>query len=461
MSGATKQAGFNLLVYGKENAFSGLISQPPGPVIGEVHVCPQSEEIFPLIEEKDISIILMDIGSDPEKGLDLLHEVKEFDSLKDVILVGRSLEQDTVMELINAGAKDYLEAPVDVDKLITILEDIHSMKTLRRETFRLERRLEKKYQFYGIIGKSPYMLEIFSLIEKIAKYFTCILLTGETGTGKEKVAQAIHALCQPKNKDMVLCDCASIPDNLFESELFGYKKGAFTGADRDKKGLFEEADQGIIFLDEVGEIPLSTQAKLLRVLEYNQFRPLGSNTVRKVDIRVIAATNQDLRERVKNTTFREDLYHRLNKVEIHLPPLRERREDIPLLVRHFLSRYQKKFQKDLRGVSRQTQKLFLRYRWPGNIRELDNVLERSAMMARKEFIDIPDLPNYLQKEAPSDKVLPFIDRDNLSSLDELEKDYIIHLLKVTNGNLRKTAQILNISRTTLYSKIAKYKLGDR
>ena len=458
MRGATNQSGFNLLIYGKDDALSRLISQTPGPVIGEVYVCAQNEKYFPLIKEKDISIVLMDIGSDPEKGLDLLHEVKEFDPLKEVILAGSSLEQNAVMELINAGAKDYIEAPFDVERLTAILEDIRTKKTLRRETFLLERRLEKKYQFYGIIGKSPYMLEIYSLIEKIAKYFTCILLTGETGTGKEKVAQAIHALCQPKNKNLVLCDCASIPDNLFESELFGYMKGAFTGADRNKKGLFEEADQGIIFMDELGEIPLATQAKLLRVLEYNQFRPLGSNTVRTVSVRVITASNQDLRVRVKNSTFREDLYHRLNKVEIHLPPLRERREDIPLLVRHFLSRYRKKFHKDLRGISRQTQKLFLRYQWPGNIRELDNVLERSAMMAKKEFIDLSDLPEYLQKEMPSDKVMPFIDRDNLSSLNDLEKDYIIHLLKVTNYNLKRTALILNISRTTLYSKINKYNI---
>jgi DNA-binding NtrC family response regulator len=460
MSGATKQAGFNLLIYGRQKAFTQLFSHPPGPVLGEIHVCSKEDKIFPVIREKDISVILTDIGTNPERGLDLLHEVKQFDPLMDVILVGGPLEPEEVMELINAGAKDFLESPLDVDRLIAILEDIRSKKTLRRETFLLERRLEKKYQFHGIIGKSPYMLEIFSLIEKIARYFTCILLTGETGTGKEKIAQAVHALSMPTNKDLVLCDCAAIPDNLFESELFGYVKGAFTGADRDKKGLFEEAHRGIIFLDEVAEIPLPTQAKLLRVLEYLQFRPLGSNTVRKVDVRVIAATNQDLRESVQQGTFREDLYHRLNKVEISLPPLRDRREDIPLLVRHFLSRYRKKFHKDLRGVSRQTQKLFLRYRWPGNIRELDNVLERASMMARKEFIDIQDLPQYLQKEVPSDKVLPFIDRDNLSTLDDLEKEYIVHLLKVTDKNLRKTAQILNISRTTLYNKIKKYKLGD-
>jgi DNA-binding NtrC family response regulator len=217
MSGATKQAGFNLLIYGRQKAFTQLISHPPGPVLGEIHVCSKEDKIFPVIREKDISVILTDIGTNPERGLDLLHEVKQFDPLMDVILVGGPLEPEEVMELINAGAKDFLESPLDVDRLIAILEDIRSKKTLRRETFLLERRLEKKYQFHGIIGKSPYMLEIFSLIEKIARYFTCILLTGETGTGKEKIAQAVHALSMPTNKDLVLCDCAAIPDNLFAS----------------------------------------------------------------------------------------------------------------------------------------------------------------------------------------------------------------------------------------------------
>ena len=212
-------------------------------------------------------------------------------------------------------------------------------------------------------------------------------------------------------------------------------------------------------MDELGEVPLQVQSKLLRVLEYYQFRPLGSNEIRKVDFKVITATNRNLREMTENGKFREDLYHRLNKLEINLPPLRERREDIPLLVRHFLNLQRKKMGKNINGVSRQVQKLFIKYEWPGNIRELLNVLESAALISKKDFIDVTDLPKYLQKISSKDTRIPFIDREKLSTLDELEKEYILHLLKLTNTNLRKTAGILNVSRTTLYNKLKKYKIS--
>jgi transcriptional regulator with PAS, ATPase and Fis domain len=294
------------------------------------------------------------------------------------------------------------------------------------------------------------------LIEKVAKHFTSVLITGETGTGKEMVARAIHKLSPNASCRLIICDCVSIPESLFESELFGYMKGAFTGADKNKKGLFEEANEGIIFLDEIGEIPPSIQAKLLRVLEQREFRPLGSTETKRVNVRVIAATSRNLREGIQEGTFREDLYHRLNKVEIHLPPLRERTEDIPLLARYFLNDYSKAFNKELKGVSQKVQKLFLKYEWPGNVRELENVLERAAMLAKSHFIDISDLPQYLQDSLPSLTKIPFMSKEHLSTLDELEKEYIIYLLNLVGNNLKKTAKILNISRTTLYNKLKKY-----
>jgi transcriptional regulator with PAS, ATPase and Fis domain len=251
----------------------------------------------------------------------------------------------------------------------------------------------------------------------------------------------------------------SIPENLFESELFGYIKGAFTGADKDKLGLFDKAHRGTIFLDEIGEIPLSIQAKLLRVLEHHQFKPLGSNENRTVDVHVIAATSRNLRECIKNRTFREDLLHRLNKVEIYIPPLRKRPEDIPLLVRHFLNRYNKQFSKKIKGVSRQVQKLFLKYEWPGNVRELENVMESAAMLSKKEFIGISDLPKYFHESFPAPEKIPFIKREQLTTLKDLEKDYISYILKLTNNNLRKSAKIMNISRTTLYNKLKRYKIN--
>ncbi|MCK4495999.1 MAG: sigma-54-dependent Fis family transcriptional regulator, partial [Candidatus Aminicenantes bacterium] len=328
------------------------------------------EELFIFIKDNNIHVIIADLDRNKKERLILLKKIKTFDPLLDMIMVGKSLAPEEVVDLINQGASDYLARPLQLDSIQKTLKNIINKKALRRKTFLLEKSLEKKYSFHGIIGKSPYMLEIFSLIEKISKYFSSVLVIGETGTGKEMVARAIHNLSQVNNKNLVICDCVSIPENLFESELFGYAKGAFTGAYKDKNGLFEEAHNGIIFLDEIGEIPLSIQAKLLRVLEHHQFRPLGSNKIRNVEIRAIAATSRDLRKDIESGTFRKDLFHRLNKVEIHLPPLRKRPEDIPLLARHFLNHYSKKFSKKIEGVSQEAQKIFLRYEWPGNVREL-------------------------------------------------------------------------------------------
>jgi len=415
-------------------------------------------EILSYLKQNEADVIILDIKNDYSQGIAYLEEIKKLDPLQEVILYGQEMLGEEVMELINSGATDYLDKPLQANTLHNIFAKIQEKKNLRQETYRLEKRLEKKYYFQGIVGKSPYMLEIFSLIEKIAKYFSSILITGETGTGKEMIASAIHAVSAAKPKKLVICDCVSIPDNLFESELFGYVKGAFTGADKTRKGLFEEANGGIIFLDEIGEIPIAIQAKLLRVLEYHQYRPLGSNEVKKVDVKVIAATNSDLKESVKNGSFREDLYHRLNKVEIHLPPLREKPEDIPLLVRYFLEVFNKRFSKEIKGTSRQVQKLFLKYSWPGNIRELENVLERAAMLCNREFIDLEDLPKDLQATFTSASKMPFINKDNLSTLDDLEKEYIVYLLEATGNNMRKTAKILDISRTTLYNKLAKFSI---
>lgn len=425
----------------------------------DIYCSKNIHEIISYLKQNEADIILLDIKEDSAQGFTYLEEIKKMDPQQEVVFFGQAISSEEVMELINSGATDYLNIPLQANTLHNIFTKIRDKRNLRQETYRLEKRLEKKYYYQGIVGKSPYMLEIFSLIEKIAKYFSSILITGETGTGKEMIASAIHAVSSIKPKKLVICDCVSIPDNLFESELFGYVKGAFTGAEKTRKGLFEEADGGIIFLDEIGEIPIAIQAKLLRVLEYHQYRPLGSNEVKKVDVKVIAATNCDLKESVKNGVFREDLYHRLNKVEIKLPPLREKPEDIPLLVRYFLEVFNKRFSKEIKGTSRQVQKLFLKYNWPGNIRELENVLERAAMLCNREFIDLEDLPKDLQATFTSASKMPFINKDNLSTLEDLEKEYIVYLLEATGNNMRKTAKILDISRTTLYNKLAKFSIS--
>lgn len=456
---AEKTPLLNLLILDEVTFPYEVIRQSPLGSDLEMYFSTPHADIFTIIRKSNIQVIIIDLDKDESEGRKIIDRLKQFDPLLNIIVIGKPLEAEKVVSLINQGATAYLNKPLRTDLLEENLLEIINKMTLRRETFLLEKKLEKKYFFQNIIGKSPYMLEIFALIEKIAKHFTSILITGETGTGKEMVARAIHNLNHPKNPRLVICDCVSIPENLFESELFGYVKGAFTGADKNKNGLFEEAHEGIIFLDEIGEIPLSIQAKLLRALEQHEFRPLGSNETRTINVRVVAATSRNLRDGIKDGTFREDLFHRLNKVEVHLPPLRERSEDIPLLVRHFLDIYSKKFNKDLRGASQHVQKLFLKYEWPGNVRELENVLERAAILVKSHFIDVSDLPEYLQESAQSAARLPFIGREHLSTLEELEKEYIIYLLKLAGHNLKKTAKILNISRTTLYNKLKKYKIS--
>jgi len=447
----------NLLIISEDLASYDLLKSSTIKNICDIYVCRAQEDVLFLIKDNNIRVVIMELTGE-EEDIKFLKLMKTCDPLLYVIIVGEPLSSETVIDWTNLGAIDYLTKPLQVNSVKLILKKIEEKRTLRKETYLLEKEADKKYIFQGIVGKNPYMLDVFSIIENIAKYFTNILITGETGTGKEMVAQAIHNLTPVKNRNFVVCNCASIPDSLFESELFGYVKGAFTGANKDKKGMFEEAHEGIIFLDEIAEIPVTVQAKLLRVLENYQFRPLGSDKDKKVDVKVIATSSRDLGEGIKNKNFREDLYHRLNKVEIYLPPLRDRSEDIPLLVRYFLDQYNKKLGKEIKGVSRKVQKLFLSYNWSGNVRELKNVMESAFIFCKKEFIDIIDLPKYLRDHLVSSVIIPFVNRENLTTLDNLEKEYIIYLLGITKNNKRKTAKILDVSRTTLYNKLNKYNI---
>ena len=448
----------NLLIISDDFSLYETIKKASAAVDLNVFFAQSEDDYLDIIRDNGIRVVLADCGDSLAAGLLVLKKIKKGDALVDVLIGGPPLGREAVLDVVRAGATDFVPKPYERDILGDILRRLSRKGELRRETLSLEKKLERKYVFQGLISRNPTMLEIFGTIENIAKYFSSALITGETGTGKEIAARAIHGLSPFKDKPLVVCDCAAIPENLFESELFGYKKGAFTGADRDKRGLFEEADGGTIFLDEIAEIPAAVQAKLLRVLESREFRPLGASESVTVDVRVVAATNKDLSEMVRAGTFREDLLHRLNKVVIELPPLRERPEDIPLLVRHFLQAASRSFSKTVRGVSREVQKLFLKYTWPGNVRELANVLESAAMLCKKDFIDVPNLPKYLRDYMPPEGAVAFAGRGRLSTLDDLEKDYIAYLLKVTKGNMRQTAKILSISRTTLYNKLAKYGL---
>jgi DNA-binding NtrC family response regulator len=448
----------HLLIIGKEPILYDLLKDSPIAAEFRLNFCGQGEDALAFIKDHDIRIAIIDSEGDQAAGLALLESIKKFDALLSVIVVGPPGHPDELLDWIHQGASDFLSRPLEPGTLRAALRKVMDKRGLRRETFILEKKLEKKYVFHGLVSKNPFMFEIFGLIENIAKFFTSVLITGETGTGKDLVARAIRALCETKNRRLVVCDCSSIPETLFESELFGYVRGAFTGADRTKKGLFEEARDGVIFLDEIGEIPLPVQAKLLRVIENRQFRPLGSNEIKYVDVRVIAATNRDLTACIKSKTFRDDLFHRLNRVEIHIPPLRERRDDIPLLIRHFLERITRAYDKNIKGVSLDVQKVFLKHSWPGNVRQLENVLQSAAMVTKKDFIDVDDLPKNFKAAATGRAGIPFFGGEGPATLDEVEKEYIAYVLKTTDYNLKKSAKILNISRTTLYNKLAKYGL---
>jgi DNA-binding NtrC family response regulator len=420
--------------------------------------CGKDDAIFTLVSENGIRFIILE-AAEPQAGdLGLLQRLRDWDTLLTTIVFSPAGSPDELLKWIRCGASEVLVPPLDAGAIHAALRKAVEKRDLRRETFLLERKLEKKYVFQGMVSRNPYMFEIFSLIENIAPLFTSVLITGETGTGKEMVARALHNLSGVRNKRLVVCDCASIPENLFESELFGYVRGAFTGADRTKKGLFEDAHEGVIFLDEIGEIPIPVQAKLLRVLENRQFRPLGSNEIKDVDVRIIAATNRDLAQAIQGKSFRDDLYHRINRFELRVPPLRDRIEDIPLLIRHFLENMSRTFGKDLKGVSRDVQKLFLKYDWRGNIRELENVLQSGAMIAKKDFIDIADLPKNLMEAIHARISVPFPGRPAPGTLDDMEKEYIVYVLNVAEYNLKKAAKILDVSRTTLYNKMARYSL---
>jgi DNA-binding NtrC family response regulator len=403
-------------------------------------------------------VVLLEREGGIELIFELLKIIKEYDPLLEVIVLGEPENPATVASIIRAGALDYLSLPLQPGSLVESLEKLEEKISIRRETFELEKELASKYVFEGMISRNARMLEIFSLIERLAKHQITVLVTGETGTGKELAARALHHLSPRKLRPFVVVDCTALPESLFESEVFGYERGAFTGADRSKPGLLKEADQGTIFFDEISEMPPSGQAKLLRFLSEGTFRPLGSNRPVRVDVRIICATNRDLREEVKKGRFREDLFHRINVAEINLPPLRKRKEDIPLLCLHFINRYNAKFGKEVRGVSNRAKKIFADYDWPGNVRELEKVIERGVMLTNENFIDLAQLPANLIQNTDAqifdNKPYPYV---NLT-LAEVEKKHLVEVLKSVDFNKQKAARMLGITRPALYRKLKKYHL---
>ncbi|MBM4123669.1 MAG: sigma-54-dependent Fis family transcriptional regulator [Nitrospira sp.] len=405
------------------------------------------------LADEDCSVVLTDLRMKEMQGIELLSEIKRTLPNINVILMTAFGSVETAIDAMKHGAYDYLVKPIKTDDLLRVADRAMREATLRREVSRLRREVHKEYSFHQILGKSKPMQEVFDLIRRVADSPTNVLITGESGTGKELVAKAIHYNSERRDAPFVPVNCAAIPETLIESELFGHVKGAFTDAKTDKRGLFEEAQKGTLFLDEISELPTLLQAKLLRAIQEREIRRVGATRPVPVDVRIIAATNLNLAEEVKVKRFREDLYYRLNVIEIRLPPLRERREDIPMLVESFLRKCADASHKTLRGMNETALALLMDFPWPGNVRELENVVERAVTLARGEQIVPEDLPPSILGARGDRKIIDEA-ADRTLPLQEVEKEYILRILEKTGGNKYQAAQALGIDRKTLYRKLA-------
>ncbi|UVT18620.1 MAG: sigma-54-dependent Fis family transcriptional regulator [Nitrospira sp.] len=419
----------------------------------QVAMAGSGEEALKRLAEEDYAVVLTDLRMKGMEGLELLAQIKRRDPDISVILMTAFGSVETAVEAMKHGASDYLTKPVRKDELIRVVERVIREASLRREVSRLRKEVRKEYSFHQILGKSKAIQMVFDLIRRVADSPTNVLITGESGTGKELVAKAIHYNSDRKDAPFTPVNCAAIPEQLLESELFGHMRGAFTDAKMDKRGLFEEAQKGTLFLDEISELPLMLQAKILRAIQEKEIRRVGATKPISVDVRIIAATNLNLSEEVKNKRFREDLYYRLNVIELKLPPLRERREDIPLLVDAFLKKCGAVRGKEVKGVSEAALAMLMDYTWPGNVRELENVIERAVTLSRSEKISPDDLPSAVQGARGERRVLDEAAEKSLP-LHELEKEYIKKILEKSGGNKYQTAHTLGIDRKTLYRKLA-------
>ena len=417
----------------------------------EIHSASDAQSGLDLIHQIRPQIVLLDLVMPGVQGMEVLQKILEFDPGIDVILMTGFYSTESAVEAIQKGAADYFPKPCSPDKLREKINQIKEVSKHRQRSLKLENELLENFEFDGMIGRSPLMLELFSQIHRIAPHFRSVLITGPTGVGKELVAKALHRLSPGHKGNFVALNCSSISEALAESELFGHVKGAFTGALQDKVGIFEYADGGTAMLDEIGEMPLPLQAKLLRILQNQELQRVGSPVVRKVNVRVVAATNRDLPEMVSQGRFREDLYFRLCMVELKVPSLAERREDLPLLQRHFLKSFAAQYKKPLAGLTRRAQTLMSRYSWPGNVRELENVIGHACMMAASEVIDVRDLPERIQTLPSSAKA----ESDEQLSMDQLAQVHAQRVLARVGGNKARAAEILGISRTYLYQLLKK------
>ncbi len=422
----------------------------------EIQTSQDPEEGFEKFLRTRPRIVLLDLVMPKVSGIEILERIVSVDPGAEVILITAHYSAESAVEAIQKGASDYLTKPLEIDKLRSRIAHLLADAAARQKTLRLDQELIDAYQFEGMVGRSPLMLEVYAKIRRIGPHFRTALVTGATGTGKELVARALHRLSPAFRGPFVVCNCSALVDNLVESELFGYVRGAFTGANQDKVGMFEYADGGTIFLDEIGELSPAAQAKLLRVLQNRQVQRVGSLTPRNIDVRVIAATHRNLKTMVREGQFREDLYYRLCVVEIPIPVLASRREDLPLLERFFIEKFAREYNKPIAGLVRRAQTRLAAYPWPGNVRELENVLGNACIMADGNLIDIDDLPERLR--GPLSEGLG--GDESFLSLDELQRRHVLRVLEGVGGNKARAAEVLGIGRATIYQLLSRMKLGE-
>jgi two-component system response regulator AtoC len=427
----------------------------------EVEVADSGESALLLVDSFGPDVILTDVRMPKMGGLDLLATLKAKQNPATVIVMSAYGNVDLALEAMKAGAYDYVGKPFKPDEIVLALRKAEEREALRRENRALREQIRAENQFESILAKSASMVEIFRTITKIAEFKTTVLIAGESGVGKELVARALHSRSNRKNAPFVAINCGAIPENLLESELFGHKRGAFTDANSDRRGLFEEASGGTLFLDEIGELPFNLQVKLLRVLQEDSVRRLGDAKDLKVDVRIVAATHRDLAAEVKAGRFREDLYYRINVLPIFIPPLRVRREDINLLIDHFIARNNARLGTQTRGLTSESRKLLLEYAWPGNVRELENTIERAMVLSEGEVLDSHDLPERIREAL--DPVQVQLASGELSikkTTQAIEEILIRRALQKTKGNRTRAAEVLEISHRALLYKIKDYKIVD-
>ena len=427
----------------------------------ECVVATSGRDALRMIEEQTFDIVVTDLIMDEVGGLEVLAKAKrELPDAEVVILTGHSTIK-TAVTAMQAGATTYLTKPLDIGELRTVADKVSQSQRLARSNLELQRQLNERFGFEGVIGNSPAMHAVVARLRQIAPTSATVLISGESGTGKELVAKALHNNSPRRYKPFVPLNCAALSENILESELFGHVRGAFTGADRERKGWFEHANGGTLFLDEVGDIPLTTQVKLLRALESGEIVRVGTNEPITVNVRLISATNRDLNEAIEKGTFRQDLYHRLKVISVKLPPLRQRREDIPLLIDHFLKDFNASHGKSVTSITPAARKVLMAHSWPGNVRELRNTIESMVVIDADGALDVDDLTEDLQAVAPASSNAGQGGAPSLVGrpLEEIDKFYIAETLKMTNGNREEAAKVLGIGERTLYRRIKEYSIG--